>query len=303
MIGNKLKYGDTIGLVAPAGVEKAERIEKGISKLEELGFKIKKGKSIYDRWGYFAGSDEDRARDIMNMFEDEDVDMILCVRGGYGAMRIMPYLDFNLIAKNPKVFMGYSDITILLNTIYARTRMITFHGPMLNSDFTDEHTLNSFIKTIMEGDMKFSIKNPCGIPTVTNSNRCAAGKLVGGNLSLICSSMGTPYEINTKNNILFIEEVGEAPYKIDRMLTQLTLSGKLQHCSGIILGQFTDCDDSESGFNLKEVIEDRILSLNIPTLLNFSCGHDNPKLVLPIGSNIRLNCRTGEIEVMEKVVK
>jgi muramoyltetrapeptide carboxypeptidase len=306
MLGNRLKIGDTIGLVAPAGIESAEKIEKGIEKLKSLGFNIKKGEHIYDKWGYFAGKDEDRAKDIMDMFEDDEVSMVLCVRGGYGAMRSMPYLDFDKIKKNPKIFMGYSDITVLLNTIYQKEGLVTFHGPMINSNLEVDETLNSFLSTVMRGYEEYCIENPVHIPMVSNTDKSVEGKIVGGNLSLICGVLGTTYEIDMKDKILFIEEVDEAPYRIDRMLTQLQLTGKLEECSGIVLGQFTDCDgdgEDKNTFTLSQVLEDRIMTLDKPVLINFMCGHDNPKLVLPIGAKARLNCKRGQIEILQSVVK
>jgi muramoyltetrapeptide carboxypeptidase len=306
MLGKRLKIGDTIGLVAPAGIESSEKIEKGIEKLRRLGFNIKKGKHIYDKWGYFAGKDEDRAKDIMDMFEDDEVNMVLCVRGGYGAMRIMPYLDFHKIQKNSKIFMGYSDITVLLNTIYQKEELITFHGPMVNSSLDVEETLESFLSTVMGGHEEYCIENPVHIPMISNTDKSVEGRIVGGNLSLICSVLGTPYEIDIKDKLLFIEEVGEAPYRIDRMLTQLQLTEKLNQCSGIILGQFTDCDgekEDNNSFTLSQVLEDRIMVLNKPVLTNLMCGHDNPKLVLPIGAKARLNCKRGQIEILQSVVK
>lgn len=305
MLGKRLKKGDTIGLVAPAGIEKVEKIEIGIEKLKSLGFNIKQGKHIYDKWGYFAGKDEDRAQDIMDMFEDDEVDMVLCVRGGYGSMRLLPYMNFSKIKKNPKIFMGYSDITVFLNAIYEKEELITFHGPMLSSDLEVKETLDSVINTLMKGYEPYSILNPENVPMFSNTDKSAEGRIVGGNLSLICGMLGTPYEIDIKDKILFIEEVGEAPYRTDRMLSQLQLSKKLEKCAGIILGQFTDCDEEkgEDNFTLNEVLLDRIMSLNKPVLMNVMSGHDKPKLVIPIGAKAKLDCRNGKIEILEPVVK
>jgi muramoyltetrapeptide carboxypeptidase len=305
MLGKRLREGDTIGLVAPAGIEKLEKIERGIEKLKSLGFNIKQGKHIYDKWGYFAGKDEDRAQDIMDMFEDDDVDMVLCVRGGYGAMRLLPYMNFSKIKRNPKIFMGYSDITVFLNAIYEKEELITFHGPMLSSDLEVKETLDSFTNTLMKGYEPYNILNPENIPMISNTDKSAEGRIVGGNLSLICGMLGTPYEIDIKNKILFIEEVGEVPYRTDRMLSQLQLSKKLEKCAGIILGQFTDCDEEkgEDNFILSEILEDRIMSLNKPVLKNVMSGHDNPKLVIPIGAKAKLDCKDGKIEILEPVVK
>jgi muramoyltetrapeptide carboxypeptidase len=309
MLGKKIKQGDTIGLVAPAGIESTEGIEKGILRLKELGFKVKEGRHIYDKWGYFAGKDRDRAQDIMDMFEDNEVDMILCVRGGYGAMRILPYIDFNKIKRNPKIFMGYSDITVLLNSMYQKEGLVAFHGPMVNSNLNIKETIDSFMKTLTKGDKSYVLENPACMPMISNSDRIVEGRIIGGNLCLVCSVLGTPYEIDTKDKILFIEDVDESPYRIDRMLTQLDLAGKLEECSGIILGQFTDCEGSEDDrakvdkFTLEQVLMDRVMSLKKPVLMNFACGHDNPKLVLPIGAKARLNCKEKRIEILQQVVK
>ncbi len=304
LIGNRLKKGDTIGLVSPASAEKSEKIKEKIEVLKRLGFNVKEGKHIYDKWGYLAGTDVDRASDIMDMFSDKSVDMILCTRGGYGSMRLLPLIDFNIIKENPKIFAGFSDITTLLNNIYSRCHIVTFHSPMCTSTF-DDFTLKSFLDTLTCGHIPFTIKNPENIPTQYFNGEYAAGTLIGGNLSLISSLLGTSYALNTENKILFIEDVGEEPYKIDRMLTQLTLSGDLQKCSGFILGQFTNCKlpHYEQSLTLTEVLQDRVLSLKKPTLVNFQSGHSYPRITLPIGSSVEVNFKKGEIHVLESVVK
>ncbi|KEI06736.1 LD-carboxypeptidase [Clostridium botulinum] len=305
MIANRLKLGDTIGLVSPAGPADPKKIKEAINFFESNGFRIKEGNHIYDKCGYLAGTDADRAKDLMDMFLDKDVSMILCIRGGYGAMRILPLLDYDIIKKNPKLFIGFSDITVLLNTINSYCGLITFHGPMATSNFANFDTCQSFFSTLMNGTRPYNLMNPPNVPLSCNVCGIAEGKIVGGNLSLICATMGTPYEIDTKDNILFIEDVHEAPYAIDRDLTQLALAGKLDKCSGIILGQFTDCTlpNYEGSFTLEEVINDRILSLNKPTLCNFMSGHDYPKLTLPIGARAMINCNKNELYIIEPVVK
>lgn len=304
MIAKRLKKGDTIGLISPAGPENPAKIENSINLLRSLGFNIKEGKHIYDKLGYLAGRDQHRADDLTNMFLDKDVDMILCVRGGYGTMRILPLIDFSIIKQNPKIFAGFSDITTFLNNIALKCNLVTFHSPMCNSNLSDEYTLKSFLDTLMLGYNPFIIKNPENTVITSSSKVSTTGQLVGGNLSLICSTIGTPFEIDTKNKILFIEEVSEEPYKIDRMFTQLILSGKFQECAGIILGQFTNCElpHYERSLTLEEVIEDRILSLNKPTLVNLQSGHSYPKLTLPIGAKIKMDCKNKVIELLEPVV-
>ncbi|MFL0195643.1 LD-carboxypeptidase [Clostridium sp. WILCCON 0269] len=304
MLGKKLEKGDTIGIVSPSSPEDPKTIEESIRFLENLGFNVKEGNHIYDKWGYLAGTDKDRAQDLMDMFLDKDVDAILCVRGGYGAMRLLPLINFDIIKKEPKIFAGFSDITTLLNNIYQKCNLITFHSPMCNSKF-DPSTLKSFLDTLMFGYNPFTIENADNIPTDYFNGEYVKGELAGGNLSLICGTAGTPYAINTENKILFIEEVAEEPYKIDRMLTHLTLNGTLQKCKGFILGQFKDCEFSsyEQSLTLSEILEDRILSLKKPTLVNFQSGHSYPKITIPIGANVEIDLKNGKIHLLEPMVK
>lgn len=305
MIAKRLKIGNTIGLISPASPETPDKIKKSIEFLKSQGFNVKEGNHLYHKWGYMAGQDKDRAKDFMDMFEDTEIDMILCIRGGYGSMRILPFIDYKTIRKNPKIFVGFSDITSFLNTIASRCGLITFHGPMGSSNFEDTETLKSFLSTLMNGYRPYSLVNPSGIKLNRNISGKAIGRIVGGNLSLIASTLGTPYEVNTKNNILFIEDVNEEPYVIDRLLTQLHLAGKLQECSGFIIGQFTGCSlpNYEKSLTLNEVLVDRVLKLNKPTLSNFMSGHDYPKLTLPIGAKAMIDCDKGEISILEPVVK
>lgn len=311
LLSKRLKKGDTIGLVSPSGPMKAEDIKESIKFLKRLGFNVKEGKHIYEKWGYLAGNDKDRVKDITDMFKDNSVDMILCVRGGYGAMRLLPLIDFDIIKNNPKIFAGFSDITTLINTIYSKCNIITFHSPMCNSDFEDKITLNSFLDIFTKGYKPFNIKNTKGkssgyLDNATYFNgSTASGTLVGGNLSLISGTIGTPYEIDTKDKILFIEDVGEEPYKIDKMLTQLILSNKLQECSGIILGQFKNCQlpNYKSSLTLDEIFKDRLISLGKPMIVNFQCGHSYPRLTIPIGAHVKIDCKNQIIHVLEPVVK
>lgn len=304
MLGKKLKKGDTIGIISPASGEDSKKIKESLKFLKSLGFNVKSGNHIYDKWGYLAGKDKDRAKDLMDMFLDKDVDVILCIRGGYGTMRILPLIDFDVIRKNPKIFAGFSDITTLLNNIYQKCNLITFHSPMCNSKF-DSFTLKSFLYTLMSGNNPFTIENANNIPTYYFNGDYVEGELVGGNLSLICSTLGTPYEINVKDKILFIEDIEEEPYKIDRMLTHLSLNGGLEQCRGFILGQFKDCQSSEydQSLTLSEVFQDRILSLKKPTLANFQSGHSYPKITIPIGSKVKVDLKNGKIQLLESVVK
>lgn len=304
MLGRRLRLGDTIGILSPSSPEKQEAIEKGINLIKKLGFNVLEGKHIYDHWGYLAGSDKDRALDLNEFFKNPQVSAILCVRGGYGAMRILPMLDLNIIKNNPKLFIGFSDITVLLNYIWQETGLITFHGPMASSKLEDDLTLKSFLETLMEPKEFYPILNPAGYPLTSNSLGKATGRLIGGNLSLISSTIGTPYAEDFENNILFIEDVAEEPYQVDRMLTQLLLSGSLDSCSGFILGQFTNCElpHYERSLTLQQVIEDRLYSLKKPIVAGLMSGHDYPKLTLPIGANVSIDSNKGEINVLEEII-
>ncbi len=305
ILPNRLSYESLIGIIAPASPKPKEEIDNDLSTFTSLGFKVKKGRHLYDSLGYLAGEDKVRAEDFNDMYHSEDVDAIVCYRGGYGTSRIMPYINFPQISKKIKILCGFSDITILLNYMAQRYNTVTFHGPMISSNFLDKATHSSFISTLMEGYKPYSIENPEGFKLESSSDKKAEGRLAGGNLSLICSSLGTPYEINFKNKIIFIEDVGESPYAIDRMLTTLIQSKSLTECNGIILGQFTDCEasDKEKSFKLQEVFEDRLLPLNKPILYNFMSGHDYPKLTLPIGAKAQLDGKNKILNITEPVVK
>lgn len=306
MIAHKLNFGDTIGIIAPASAEDETIIKEKIATLSLLGFNVKEGTHLFKRSGYLAGDDKCRAQDLMNMFLDKTVDAVICFRGGYGTMRILPYINYEIIKENPKIFMGFSDITTLLNTFYKKCGLVTFHGPMVTSDLNNQYTLNSMLQALMDGVSPFIIESPENFPLIFNNfEGPITGRVVGGNLSLICSTLGTKYEIDMDDKILFIEDVEEPPYKIDRMLTQLVLSGKLKKCRGILLGQFSGCElpHYERSFTLIQVIEDRVLKLGIPTCSNFMSGHGSPKLTLPIGAKACLNPDNNFIEILEPVVK
>lgn len=286
---NKLKnisYNSTIGIISPASPESNEFIDEKIGLFSKLGFKIKKGKYLYDNTGYLAGDDKNRAEDLNSMFADNNVDAIISFRGGYGSIRTIPYLDLKTIKKNPKVFFGYSDITLLLNYISNKCNFPTFHGPMINSNFDDIATREYFLKVILSNEKKLSynLNDVCNDDFLIKNNKDFTGKIVGGNLSIICSAIGTPYEIELEKNIVVIEDVNENPYVVDRMLSQLLSCGKLQKSSAIIVGNFTNCIGSKSSPIINEVITERLSSLNQPIIYGFKLGHDYPNISIPIGS-------------------
>lgn len=283
---NCINNKSTFGIIAPASSNDRETIEKNIENFKKLGYKIKVSDSIYKSYGYLSGADKERALSLNEMFKDKHIDAIICYRGGYGSIRMVPYLDLRAIKDNPKPFIGYSDITLLLNYINKRCNLVTFHGPMVNSNFNDELTKDYFINILnnksypITYDLNKLIENN----TIYNK-KSFSGKLVGGNLSLIVSTLSTPYEINFKNNILFIEDINESPYVVDRMLSQLISCGKLRTVSGIILGHFTNCAGDEGSFDVNYVIRERLEKLKIPMIIGFPAGHDYPNITLPIGAS------------------
>lgn len=300
----RLCLGDTIGIIAPASPGNMDVAMLGMQWLEEKGFRIRLGKTVEQSLGYLAGSDADRAADINAMFASAEIDAIICLRGGYGTMRLLDLIDYDVIRNHPKIFIGYSDITALHVNIGQRTGLITFHGPMVASDIgkgLSDYTWDYFSRAIMKSEPLGVLYNPpeLSAPVVIVPGT-AHGDLTGGNLSLIASTLGTPYEIDTRGKILCLEEVGEAPYRIDRMLTQLLLAGKLQDAAGIVVAACTDCDDDEApSFTLEEVVRDRLGGLCKPVLYGLYFGHTAEKSTLPLGAKAVLGGETSVLEVIE----
>lgn len=253
-----LKPGDTIALVAPAsGVSRGEILE-ATETLKRLGFAVKTGDHLTKDFGYLAAPDQERADEFMRFIADPEVKCLMAVRGGYGVMRILPLLDFEAIRANPKIIIGYSDLTALVNPIFQKSGVIAFHGPVATSTF-DAYTLDSFRRTVMSNQAGGTFDESEEFSGIRFSEARAAtivpgkaqGRLVGGNLSLVAALMGTPYQIDLRGNILFLEEIEEEPYRIDRMLMQLALSGKLGECAGVALGRFTKCEARTRGGSLR----------------------------------------------------
>lgn len=304
-----LKFGDTIGVVAPASPTSEENVEKSYNILMDMGFRVKMGKSCYANYGYLAGNDNLRAEDLNHMFRDKEVDGIICLRGGYGTPRILDLIDYELIKDNPKVFIGYSDITAIHIGINQLSNLVTFHGPMVASDMIENFSYfskRSLYNFILYKNGDGVIKNPSGEELERINGGVVEGTIIGGNLSLIVATLGTPYEICLKDKILFIEEVGEEPYRIDRMLTQLRLSGKLNEVAGIILGDFNNCIAKNSEYNqsltLEQVIEDIIKPIGIPTLSNLKAGHCEPMVTLPLGIKVKLDAELKELTILDNPV-
>ena len=299
-----LQQGDSVAIIAPASPTDKNLIDKCVDSLNQLGLKVVVGESCLSEHGFLSGTDDIRANDINCMFADKNIKGIFALRGGYGCARLLDLLDFKLIKKNPKIFIGYSDITALHIAINQKSKLITYHGPMISTELIkglDEYSANYYKKFIFENDKVEELFNPEEDNLEIINNGISSGQLIGGNLSLICSSLGTKYEINTKNKILFLEEVEEVPYKIDRMLTQLKQSGKLKDANGIILGSFTNCiaPNNKKSLSLQEVFNEIISPLKKPTISNLVCGHCLPTLTLPLGSKILLDANNKKIKILE----
>jgi muramoyltetrapeptide carboxypeptidase len=255
--------------------------------------------------GYLAGTDEERVEDIHNMFLDEKVKLVICLRGGYGASRLLDKIDYGIIKEHPKIFCGYSDITVLQNAIFSKTGLVTFAGPMTGVDFykdISQFTAENFWRTVTSSEhVRINCSAGEGLKSFWGGN--AEGRLIGGNLSLFTSLIGTEYLPEAEDKILLLEEVGEAPYRIDRMLNQLRLSGYLGKISGVILANFTDCVESDpqrKSLTLNEVLEDYLLmSLNVPVLYNLNHGHVHNNLTLPVGVMTKINGNNCSADFLE----
>jgi muramoyltetrapeptide carboxypeptidase len=305
MKAKRLESGDTIGMVAPASPSDHSKVEKAVKNLTAMGYRVKTGESVYKSRGYLAGGDELRAEDINRMFGDDEVNAIFCLRGGYGSQRILDLVDFKLIRNNPKIFMGFSDITALLNAIYQECGLITFHGPM-GGDFAGglgKSTKAAMRKALESTDPIGEVPNP-EVPEVVAEGR-AKGALVGGNLSIVAASLGTPYEIDTKGKILLLEDVNEEPYSIDRMLNQLRLAGKLRDAAGIVLGDWGDSEpkEPEKSLSLEEAFEDMFKNTGKPVLKGYKIGHCKPNITVPIGAEALIDTCSRTLCILEQAVR
>ena len=296
--------GSTVGIVCPASAATASDIKDFRDLCTLWGINVKLGRNLSKRNGYLSAPDADRAAEFMGFIEDPSVDAVVCARGGYGVMRILPMLDFVSIRQAGKIIMGFSDITALLIAVQQLSGVVTFHGPVASSTF-DPFTIQSF-KTVVGGSgaqpLSFSDDR-----LTTLRTGIAQGRLTGGNLSMIVSTLGTKYEIDTTDAILFLEEVHEEPFRVDRMLTQLWLAGKLQSCRGIALGNFRDCEAkgvsiSGPSFSLDQVFEQRITSIGIPAIYGLPVGHVKSKLTIPLGIRAELDATNKQLRFLEPAV-
>jgi muramoyltetrapeptide carboxypeptidase len=326
-----LEPGDTLGIVAPASPPPdANAIDRGVAALEKLGFKVKLAPNVRKRRGFLAGTDRERAGDLMRMFTNRKVHAILCLRGGHGTTRLLPLLDYKLIHANAKIFVGYSDITALHCAFLVKAKMISFHGPMVNADFAkdeiEEFTWQHFLHMLSNsgaqnlgapssrrrvvarheraGKMP-ALRGICdgysGSTVKILRAGTARGSLIGGNLSLLCALIGTPWQPPFRNSILFLEETGEAPYRIDRMLTHLLNCGLLQQVAGIAIGINTACEDKNPNTKKEfrqtadDVLKERLLPLKIPIVTGLPFGHTPHNATLPIGAEAILDAKKGDL--------
>lgn len=316
----RLQPGDTIGVAAPASPPPdPKNIDRGVAALEALGFKVKLAPNARKRWGYLAGSDRERAEDLMCLFADRSVKAIVCVRGGYGAARLLPLLDFDFIRAHPKIFVGYSDITSLHCALLRRANLISFHGPMLNSDFAHARiprfTRESFLRTLCGLDASGSVwrgdiaEGYTGRTAAVLHSGVARGQLIGGNLTLLCATLGTPWQPLFRRRILFFEDVNEKPYGVDRMLTQLLNARLLQQVAGIAVGINKNCRDPKAARTkeyrqtVDDVIRERLLPLGVPLVTGLPFGHLALNATLPVGAEVELDADRGQLRLLRPAVR
>jgi muramoyltetrapeptide carboxypeptidase len=307
----RLTPGDTVMFVAPAGPPKKDEVLRAKQRIEDRGYKVKMRDDLFAIEGYLAGRDERRAAELMEAFTDDDVDAVLCVRGGYGVMRILDRLNFDKIRKNPKPLLGFSDITALHAALQAKAGLVSFHGPGPASGLGSEKGPTDFTAKYVIRALEFNDESAYTIDVSENVAKVASygagkttGRLVGGNLSLISALEGTPYAIDCRDAILLIEDVNEAPYRIDRMLAQLKLAGKLKQIRGALLGQFTtefvreDKLTDDARFDTNGVLAQYFQDARIPVLVNYPIGHHDQNATVPLGSQVEIDAEKKTLRIL-----
>ncbi|MRH43953.1 LD-carboxypeptidase [Aquibacillus halophilus] len=286
ILPKRITRGDTVGVIAPASPPNYENLQKGITFLQSLGLHVKVGERLKSTYGYLAGTDQERIDDLHSMFADQSVKAVICACGGYGTARISDKLNYRLIANNPKIFWGYSDITYLHTAINQETGLVTFHGPMISSDLAkkdfDQLSKQMFLQ-LFEPTQIIYTEQLSSLQVVAKGETVA--EIIGGNLTLITSTLGTRYEVNTKGKILLIEDVDEAPYRIDSMLNQLQLAGKLDDAAGIVIGNFKHAvaKNELPSLSLDQVLDTYFANLSKPVMKGFNIGHCIPNIAIPLG--------------------
>ncbi len=311
----RLKPGDTVGLVAPATAV-FQDVEQDIAResLEALGLKVKIGQHMRDRHGYLAGADKARAEDINTFFADSSIAAVLPIRGGWGSARVLPYLDFDVIRRNPKVLMGFSDITALHNSIQAKTGLITFHGP--NGGGRWDAWSVDYVKRVLFGAEAVTMSNPKALSDrnsltqVENRTRTitpgkARGRIMGGNLTVLTAILGSPYVPDYTGSILFLEDVQESLYRVDRMLTSLKLAGILDKAKGVIFGTCSQCGPGNVNYaalTMEEILADHIKTLGVPAWQGAMIGHDQPQWTVPFGLEVEIDAAAATVTMVEPAV-
>jgi muramoyltetrapeptide carboxypeptidase len=295
--------GGTIGIVAPAGPISHDGLEQGLSRLHAWGYRTIVGDAVLEQRGYLAGSDAARAADFNRIWGDSQVDAVLCARGGYGVMRMLEGIDWDLVRRQPKFFCGFSDITALHLAIEREAGLVTFHGPMAVAFGAAERYNGDGLKAALQSAAPLgTVAWPEAPAPVIVNGGVAEGWLIGGNLTLLTAMLGTPWGPDFTDRIVLIEEVDEYPYKVDRMLSQLLLAGKLQRAAGVLFGDSPTCMHGPEGkpsLTLLEVLDDLLRPLGIPVLYGFPCGHTEFRATLPFGVTARLDAGAGTLTILE----
>jgi len=310
ILPKRLKKGDMIGLVTPGSSVSEEELAECISKLEGLGFRTTYNDTVLSEYGYFAGPDQERAGELMEMFAREDVDAVWCVRGGYGSIRILDLLDYEVIRQNPKVLIGYSDITAILTAIYQESGLVTFHGPVGTSDFNN-FSLRSIRKVLMNPGQKYKYPHKREKETRENpeydrytiTGGKAVGELIGGNVSVLDSIIGTRFEPNFEKKIAYLEDIGEKTYRIDKMVFHLLSGTNLKKAAGIVMGVFADCNiNEEPALSLKTALDDLLKPLGIPVSYGLSFGHIKRQVTIPTGIRATMDADKNTFRLLEPAV-
>lgn len=305
-IPKPLRPGDTVALVGVSGCLHVDdvpaRVAAAVQKLEALGFRVKLDPTCLKQFGYLSGTDEERAEALMRAFADDSVDGVWCIKGGYGCIRMLEYVDWDVIRAHPKAFIGFSDITTLHLAMQEKCGLCTFHGPMPNGDaFPGEAPYAASLLHALAAAPDRILANPDGTLLTCLRSGVGEGILCGGNMSLMAAATGTAFDFDTTGKILFMEEIGEHTYAIDRMLWQMYTAGKFDRCAGIVFGAFTNCTNEypTSGFELDAIISQMVDKLHVPVVAGLQAGHIGNSLTLPLGRRVRLNADRGLIELID----
>ena len=294
-----LPAGGVIALIAPAGPAELD-LNRATQWMHAHGYQLRIFPGVWEKDGYLAGSDAVRLRDLHDAFADDSIDAIFCLRGGYGSPRLLDGIDFELLRSHPKPFVGYSDITALHLAITRYAGFVTFHGPMLNADLlgNKQPPTESSLLRMLSGRQLPVLEHPAAYPLTTIAPGCASGHLLGGNLSMICATLGTAFELDDEDIILFIEDVNEPLYRVDRLLTHLRLAGKLDRLRGVLVGDVAGVDVLALG----RLLTQELGGLGIPVLAGWRSGHCDPNLTLPMGAQVRLDADLQQLVLEQDVV-